>query len=237
MGEVLMNKNIYIFNCKDSVDPLSVANIYDPIARIASLTCNKYTCVFCPAGESSKSRSGSVKNVKTNFARYLSEPQIGLSSESFCILEIFDQPKGVKRWEHEKISCGFYAERLIFIAENRTTNFYLVTSINLSMSQICDLWNCLSTVYFMNYMVSFSLDTTQHPEVSMYGTPMYGPNTSFSDEDIRRIKKIGALRKSQETFELEDIFPFCITTNSASVYESAYTTKKSIDLETYAFVK
>ena len=227
-----MEKKVYIFNCDGTVDISNTFELYTTIRTMTSLNCTKYSLVFKDDTGKSRSRSGSVKNMETNFCRYLS----GNSSPwEFSALELNDKPHDAHYLETHKRRFGFVIQKW----REHKIDVYIVLPHSLSEDQMVSVWDILSTRYNVNYMVHYDFDAYKDVEICMYGTPMVrgleDPKEYYSESEYKIVYKLHDLRVGK-TRELEDIFPICITKSAYPVKESVYKYKKRIDKDTNLYV-
>ena len=229
-----MDKHVYVFNGHGALDLLSCLDLYNGTKKtLPELICNKYCCVFNRKGQKTWSRSGSTKNMESNFSRYLGE--IGDTSRLVRV-EIYDRAQGPDSWElFEKQGAGFFVDM-----SETSFNIYVVLFNVLSEEQIVKLWTLFSDVIEMNYMVSFSLDVRKHPEIYMYGVRISPANIMsdkfYNETELEIVDKLYALRM-HKTYDLEDVFPVCIVTGKNTVRELGYISKKTIDSRASLFSK
>ena len=227
-----MEKFAYIFNCDGNFDLLDAPWLYREVCALTGMDCNKYGCVFYEKSEKkwpvkSWSRSGAAKNLEQNVQKYVLLPKY--PSSVIEMLEIYDLTEDsknhlTKRKYNFTVHKGF----------NKGFGVYVVLPYSLEKDKNCALWDLISKKYTLNYMVSFSLDSSKYMEFFMLGHTMMpyreGILTAedfFTEAEIKMVHKLSDLNL-RPTNDLGDVFPLCIATERFSVNEAAYKEKMGI---------
>ncbi len=225
-------KKAYIFNCNGTFNLGNCSRVYQDVTKITGMQCNKYECVFTKSNGKLWSRSGSVKNMASNFQKYL---DLCGDTSRFALLSMYDKPQGICAWELDERRFGFYAEWI----KDDMFNIYVILPEALDEQQIISLWELFSNQYDTNYMVHFPWDSTKDVEICMHGRPMVRSlepaEKYFTVEEYNIILRLNKLRRTY--LELGNEFPVCIIKENVSIDKHAYKSQKNISAGAYLLTK
>lgn len=107
MGNILMDKNVYIINCEGKIASTYISELYHFVKEETGMECQKYGFVFNDTNGKMRSRQGGAKNIEQNLSKYLTYDNYS----SFIKLETYDVTQDKKYSYYCNHTCGFYIEQ------------------------------------------------------------------------------------------------------------------------------